>query len=62
MTTLLVHAKDLGEAMDIRDIFYNHSKVKENPEIIMKADDRIGVRLGIKKCRTDFMTSIKLTC
>ena len=36
MMTLCIHSSDVEEAYDIKEIFYNHSKVKEEPEIFYK--------------------------
>ena len=36
MMDLCIHSNDIEEACDIKDIFFHHSKVKEEPQIYFK--------------------------
>lgn len=58
MITLLIHTKDLEDAFDIKDIFYNHSKVKNEPEILMKRECK--GRNGVRKANNDFITAVNI--
>lgn len=59
MLFLLVHSDDLEEAFDIKEIFYNHKKVKEEPELIHKKY-MLKHPSGKGNLKSDFITSIKM--
>ena len=59
MLDLCIHSADIEEAYDISEIFYHHSKVKEEPQIMFKIQtyNLPGKR---KNKRRSYLTTIKI--
>lgn len=59
MTYICKHADNIMDAYDVKEIFYHHSKVKEEPEILYKIQrhNRPNKRREVRKT---YLTTIKL--
>lgn len=59
MMDLCIHSANVEEAYDIRETFYHHSKVKEEPEIHYKIQTYKQPGRKIEK-RKSYLTTIKM--
>ena len=59
MKDLCIHSVDVEEAYDISEIFYHHSKVKEDPQIMFKVQT-YNLPGGKKSRRRSYLTTIKM--
>lgn len=59
MKSLCIHSDNITDAYDIQEIFYHHSKVKEEPQILFKIQNYI-LPNGKRDRRRSYVTSIKI--
>lgn len=59
MKDLCIHSTDIEEAYNISEIFYHHSKVKEEPQILFKIQT-YNLPGGRRDKRKSYLTTIRL--
>ena len=59
MKNLCIHSDNIEDAYDISEIFYHHSKVKEEPQIMFKIQT-YNLPGGRRDKRRSYLTTIKM--
>ena len=60
MIDLCIHSDNIGEAYDIQEIFYHHSKVKEEPQIFFKIQTYKQPGKSKLEKRRSYLTAIRM--